>query len=178
MVTRYITDEADVKLLEEVIFDRLYWDRLDEGTITDEEVMDGVRSRIPERLHSVAHEIYYNWIYNIPEWEGMREVVTELKRRGYKLYLLSNICTYFAEHKDEIPILSLLDGCVFSGCIRKVKPTREIFEHLCTTYGIEPSQTVFVDDRKDNIDGGKAFGIRGYLFDGDANKLMRWFDDM
>jgi len=177
MVTRYVTDEADVKLLETVIFDRLYWDKLDEGTITDEEVMNGVRSRIPERLHSVAHDIYYNWIYNIPEWEGMREVVCELKRRGYKLYLLSNICTYFAEHKDEIPMLKLLDGCVFSGCIRKVKPTREIFEHLCTTYGIEPGETVFVDDRKDNINGGEAFGIRGYLFDGDAMKLMRWFDD-
>ena len=176
MVTRYVTDEADVKLLETVIFDRLYWDKLDEGTITDCEVMDGVRSRIPERLHAVAEKIYCNWIYNIPEWEGMREVVCELKKRGCKLFLLSNICTYFADHKDEIPILGLLDGYVFSGEIRTVKPTREIFEHLLAKFGISAEETVFVDDRADNIRGGEACGIRGYLFDGDAAKLMAWLE--
>lgn len=176
MVTRYVTDEADVKLLETVVFDRLYWDRLDEGTISDSEVMDGVRSRIPERLHTAAHEIYYNWIYNIPEWEGMREAVCELKRRGYKLYLLSNICTYFAAHKDEIPMLALLDGCVFSGEIQIVKPTRAIFEHLLTKFGIKAEETVFVDDRADNIAGGEAVGIRGYVFDGDAARFMEWVD--
>jgi len=176
MVTRYITDEADVKLLETVIFDRLYWDKLDEGTISDEAVMEGIRSRIPERLYEASGKIYYNWIYNIPEWEGMREAVTELKRRGYKLYLLSNICTYFAAHRDEIPMLSLLDGCVFSGEIQKVKPSAEIFEHLLNNFGIKAEETLFVDDRAENIRGGEAVGIHGYIFDGDANKLMAYFD--
>ena len=176
MVTRYVTDEADVKLLETVVFDRHYWDRLDEGTISDEEVMDGVRSRIPERLHAAAHDIYYNWIYNIPEWEGMREAVCELKCRGYKLYLLSNICTYFAAHKDEIPMLKLLDGCVFSGEIQIVKPTRAIFEHLLKKFGIKADETIFVDDRRDNIAGGEAVGIRGYVFDGNAARFMEWVD--
>ena len=41
MVGKYVTDEADAKLLKEVLFDRLYWDKLDAGTITDEEAVGG-----------------------------------------------------------------------------------------------------------------------------------------
>ena len=40
MVGKYVSDAADSKLLEEVVFDRLYWDRLDAGTITDGEAME------------------------------------------------------------------------------------------------------------------------------------------
>ncbi|MBO5092626.1 MAG: HAD family phosphatase, partial [Clostridia bacterium] len=39
MVGAYVSDEADKALIEEVVFDRLYWDRLDSGDISDEEVV-------------------------------------------------------------------------------------------------------------------------------------------
>ena len=39
MVGQYVSDPIDAKLLEEVVFDRLYWDRLDAGTISNEEVI-------------------------------------------------------------------------------------------------------------------------------------------
>ena len=37
MVERFVTEEGDSALLQKVVFDRLYWDKLDEGTISDEE---------------------------------------------------------------------------------------------------------------------------------------------
>lgn len=171
MVTRFIEDGVDAALLESVLFDRLYWDPLDAGTITDEEVMRLSYARLPERLHEVAGKIYYSWIYNIPEIDGMRELLTELRERGYKLYLLSNICTYFAAHSDEIPILKLLDGCIFSGCEGVVKPEVAIFERLLSRFSLNADECIFVDDRALNIEGGERAGIRGYLFDGDVNKL-------
>ena len=178
MVGCYVTDARDAKLLTDVIFDRLYWDRLDAGTITDKEVMDGVRSRIPERLHASAEKIYYNWIYNIPEINGMRELLTELRLRGFRLYLLSNICTYFAAHRDEIPMLKLLDGCVFSAEAGFVKPSREIYDHLTAEFGIRADETVFVDDREENIRGAIAAGWNGILFNGDAAELRQKLADM
>ena len=39
MTKQYIKDEKDREVAKEVIFDRLYWDKLDKGTITDEELM-------------------------------------------------------------------------------------------------------------------------------------------
>ena len=57
MVRQYVTDEDDVKLLSQVIFDRLYWDRLDLGTITDEETIKLCRERLPQRLWAVAEKM-------------------------------------------------------------------------------------------------------------------------
>ncbi|MBQ7761443.1 MAG: HAD family phosphatase [Clostridia bacterium] len=179
MVGRYVTNEDDKKLLEEVLFDRLYWDRLDQGTISNEETLSLVKERIPKRLWDVADTIYYNWIYNIPEIDGMRDLVLYLKEKyNVNIYLLSNISTYFSSHREEIPILSLLDGCVFSGEIGIVKPSREIFEHLLNKYNVRAEECIFIDDNEKNIKGAMAVGINTYAFDGDSAKLKKYLDSI
>ena len=177
MVGVYVNDPNDKAMLEKVIFDRLYWDRLDMGTISNEETVNEIKKRISERLWDVAEKIYYNWIYNIPEIEGMRELVNDLKiRHGVKVFLLSNISKYFAAHACELEILKNFDGLVMSASIGIVKPSYEIFDYLCKTYNLTPEETIFVDDRRDNIEGAEKYGIRGYLFDGDAKKLSEYLE--
>ena len=179
MVGAYVSDEADKALIEEVVFDRLYWDRLDSGDISDDEVVSAIKTRLPERLWDVSEKIYYNWIYNIPEIEGMSELIDRIKNRyNVKVYLLSNISNYFASHSEEIPILKKLDGCVFSAPIGIVKPNREIFEHLCKAYKLSPEETLFIDDRLDNIEGALRCGLKGYIFDGDVNRLRDYLDSI
>lgn len=173
MVGQYVTDPADAKLLSEVVFDRAYWDRLDEGTITDEDVLSGCFSRLPERLWQSAEDIYKNWIYHIPPMDGMAELVQELKDAGYSVYLLSNISRYFVNHRAEIPVLSLFQKCIFSSDCGLVKPDAAIFKHLCDSCQILPEETAFVDDNPGNIAGATQFGIRGILFDGDASHLRK-----
>ncbi|MBQ3016090.1 MAG: HAD family phosphatase [Clostridia bacterium] len=178
MCSVYTDNKDDIKLLSEVVFDRLYWERLDAGTIEDEEMMKDVKKRLPERLHEVADKIYYNWIYNLPEIEGMREVISLCRERGFGLYILSNISTYFAAHQDEIPILSLFDGYVFSSLSGAVKPNREIFAHITEKFSLTPSETLFVDDNISNIGGARDFGINAYHFDGDAKKLYSYIESV
>ena len=179
MVGAYVSDEADKALIEEVVFDRLYWDRLDSGDISDKEVVSAIKTRLPERLWDVSEKIYYSWIYNIPEIEGMSELIDRIKNRyNVKVYLLSNISNYFASHSEEIPILKKLDGCVFSAPIGIVKPSREIFEHLCKAYKLSPEETLFIDDRLDNIEGALRCGLKGYIFDGDVNRLRDYLDSI
>lgn len=177
MVGQYVTDPRDAKQLEEVLFDRLYWDALDKGTISDEAVLLACRDRLPERLWEVAEKIYYNWIYHLPEIPGMHALSRRLKEEyGVKLLLLSNISEYFAAHSHEIPCLRHFDGLVLTGPLGIVKPHPEIFDYLCRTYGIFPEETVFIDDNPANIAGAKAFGLHAYLFDGDAEKLAAWLE--
>ena len=179
MVGVYVNDESDKALLEEVVFDRLYWDRLDKGTISNEETISLIKERIPERLWDVAEKIYYNWVYNIPEIDGMSDLLDHLKNKhGVRLFLLSNISNYFASHANEIPILKKLDGLVMSAPIGIVKPSYEIFDHICKKYDINPSEAIFVDDRTDNIEGAEAYGIKGYVFDGNAAKLKKHLDEI
>ena len=164
--------------MERVVFDRLYWDPLDLGTISDEQVVAACKERLPERLWNGAEQSYYRWIYNLPEIPGMRELVQELKSRGFPLFLLSNISTYFASHADEIPILRLFDRCFFTAEYGIVKPSREIFSLLCTQCEIRPEETLFIDDSPKNIAGAQAFGLQTRLFDGDVtalrNDLSEW----
>jgi putative hydrolase of the HAD superfamily len=177
MVGKYVSDKEDAALLEEVVFDRLYWDQLDAGTITDEEVVNACLARLPKRLHAYVPDIYYHWIYHIPEIDGMGDLVDEIKDTyGVRVFLLSNISTYFADHAGEIPVLSKFEKCIFSSVCGSVKPDRKIFEHLCTSCGISAGETLFVDDNEKNIRGARDFGITGYLFDGDVNALRKYLD--
>lgn len=179
MVKKYVDKEADCKLLAEVLFDRLYWDRLDDGTITDAELMKECKGRLPQRLWTVAEKIYYNWIYNIPEIDGMAELVRILKDvHGKRVFLLSNISTYFAQHEKEIPVLSLFEKCIFSAVCKKVKPNKEIFEYLCNECAILPEETLFIDDNPKNIQGAENFGIKGYLFEGNVEKLRSYLETL
>lgn len=174
MCKRYLTNEEDIAVMEEVLFDRLYWDKLDAGTITDEETIALARERLPEHLRDIAAEIFYNWIYMLPEVEGMRTILEDLKANGVPLYLLSNISQYFADHSGEIPILSYFDRCIFSAVCGYTKPHRDIFDYLCRTCDGDPAETLFIDDSAVNIEGAKAAGWMGYRFDGDAAALRRF----
>ena len=179
MVEKFVTDPEDSVLLQKVVFDRLYWDRLDAGTIEDEEVLRLVCERIPERLHASARDIYYNWIYNIPETEGMSELIHDMKERfGVKVFLLSNISKYFADHSSEIACLREFDKCIFSAVCGKTKPNADIYEHLCGECGILPEESVFIDDLQKNVDAAEACGIKGYVFDGDVAKLRKYLHEL
>lgn len=179
MAKQYLSSEEDAVLVADVLFDRLYWDKLDAGTITDQEVVDACKQRLPQRLWDITEKIYYNWIYHIPEIEGMSDLVKAVKNRyGKRVFLLSNISAYFADHAEEIPSLALFERCIFSAVCGMVKPSKEIFEHLCKTCGILPEETIFIDDSPKNIAGAEAFGIRGYLFDGNVSRLQSFLDEI
>lgn len=173
MVGQFVTDPEDAALLETVVFDRAYWDLLDAGTISDEEVLERCRQRLPERLWDVTKRIYDNWVFNIPEIEGMCDLVKQV-REGYgkRVFLLSNISKYFASHADEVPSLRLFEKCIFSSVCGHVKPNPDMFAYLCRECGILPEETIFIDDNPDNIRGAQACGITGCLFDGDVGKLQ------
>lgn len=177
MVRQYVTDEADIRLLSEVLFDRLYWDRLDLGTITGEETIELSCKRLPQRLWDYAEKIYWNWIYNIPEVEGMKDLMKHLKERhGMGVFVLSNISHYFADHAHEIDILNYSDGNVFSARIGITKPDHRIFDYMCKKFGLNPKETIFVDDSEKNIRAAREFGLNGYLFDGNSQKLREYLD--
>ena len=179
IISQYTTDSDDASLLEEVLFDRLYWDRLDDGSIDNEQILSHSASRLPDRLHDTARRILYGWTNNLPEIDGMHDLVVDLKNQyGVKLVLLSNIADYFADHISEFPILSHFDGYVLSGVCKRVKPRPEIFAYLCEQFDLVPSETVFVDDNPANIAGARDFGINAYLFDGDSARLRAYLDQV
>ena len=177
MARKYIKNEEDYNIVYPVVFDRFYWDRIDDGSLTDEQAKAEFCKVLPERLHAVACEIYDNWHKNLLPIDGMAELVKGIKAKGGKLYLLSNVSIGFAEAYKEVPdikeLLSLFDGLVFSGPLHIVKPSAEIFEHIISKYNLKREECMFIDDNEKNIDGAEAVGMKGYLFDGSCENLRK-----
>lgn len=173
-----VKDETLLEEISEVVFDRLYWDRLDAGTISDEEVKEAIRSRLSPEKAELACLAFDGWIDNLPPIPGMPELVAELKSKGAKLYLLSNISESFAKGYSRVPwikdVFDQFDGLVFSGLLGLTKPGKDIFEHLLDKFALPRENCLFIDDSRINIEGAAAVGIRGYLFDGDAEKLWEY----
>lgn len=171
----YVHDPADAKLVREVMFDRLYWDRLDEGSITDSEVKKSACQRIPQRLQEDACRVYDHWYEHLPEIKGMRTLLLDLKAAGRKLYLLSNISLGFEQGYPRVPalreLLSLFDGCVFSGSIGMVKPCEKIYLHLLSKYELRREDCVFIDDSPLNVRGALHVGMESIRFDGNVDSL-------
>ncbi len=96
------------------------------------------------------------------------EMLTALKGKGYKLYLLSNTNslhihwlqhylkkTYQIEDFDE----RFFVKSYYSHLIKMRKPNPEIYEFVLSDAFIKPEETLFVDDNEANILGAQELGI-------------------
>ena len=171
----FVEDEKLRKQISDVVFDRAYWDRLDDASITDDEVKAGIRSRLPDELSDIACEVYDSWIKTLTPVKGMQQLIYDIHKTDKKLYLLSNISVGFANGYQDVKwikeLFDCFDGLVFSGSIKLTKPGTEIFQHLLRTYNLKADECLFIDDNEKNVSGSETVGIKGYLFDGDEEKL-------
>jgi putative hydrolase of the HAD superfamily len=176
---RYISsffadNDEDIELLATVAMSRKYWNAFDEGTLAEEDYLREVKKELPERLHSAVEGLCAKWTSHMPPVPGMEAVVAEIKKAGRGIYLLSNFNKRLRNELYLAPSLLLFDGLVISGEIGMVKPNAEIYEYLLEKYNLKAEECIFVDDRQDNIDAGESVGIKGYLFDGDAEKFREY----
>lgn len=174
----HLSDPADRETIARVAFASPEWRMLDAGTITDEEALALWQSRLPERLRAPMAAIFEDWHRHMPEIPAMCDLVRDLHFAGYPVYLLSNVSLRFAKLKEYFPVFPLMQGYVASAEELVCKPDRRIYEILLERYGLCAENCLFVDDLPANIEGAKAVGMHGYVFDGDADKLRRTLAEM
>ena len=96
------------------------------------------------------------------------EKVVGLKPR-YRVFLLSNICGpiwkncvaqfHAAGYRPE----ECFERLFLSYEMGKAKPGREIYEEMIAETGIVPGETLYFDDRADNIETGRLMGLRASI---------------
>ena len=182
MTSAFVKDPEEAKFVRTVVFDRLYWDRLDRGDITDEETKAGISSRVPEHLKEAACLAYDNWIGNLHLIDGIKDTLLFARKKAEKLILLSNISQKFSREYKNYPmikdVLSIFDDRIFSGELHMVKPSTEFFCHMLEKHCLTPDETLFIDDSPQNVAAAQSLGIHGYLFDGDAKKLKAYIESL
>lgn len=93
------------------------------------------------------------------------ELIAELKAAGYRLFVLSNMSKDYIEFLREMPVFQHFEGEIVSCEVGLIKPEREIYNLLLDRYNLVPEQTIFIDDRKPNVDAAAEVGINPFHFD-------------
>ncbi len=92
-------------------------------------------------------------------------LIHDLKQAGYKLYVLSNMSSDFIAYLRRQDVYAYFDGEVISCEEHVVKPMPEIYDILVERFSLDVSQTMFIDDRKENVDAAERRGITPFHFD-------------
>lgn len=107
------------------------------------------------------------------EMDGIVGLMRELKTMDFRLLGLSNWGPRVHEIMAKLPRpFSLLDGYMISYQVHLLKPHREIFDLFCQKFDVRPEESLFIDDRPDNIQGAIAAGWHSVEFR-DAEQLRK-----
>lgn len=104
---------------------------------------------------------------------GIIELLKELKCKGFKLVVLSNMSKEWGEYIISMHNLEEIFDEIFLTCnIGVKKPSTEIYELTLLKLGAKPEDCIFIDDSQKNIIPAESLGIESILFKS-ANQLRR-----
>lgn len=88
------------------------------------------------------------------------EVMTELRKRGYKLAIASNLALPYGSPVEKL-FSELVDCFVFSYAVGAAKPEAAIFEEVRRNLDISFEELLMVgDSEKNDYDGARACGMK------------------
>ena len=156
--------KKDYLILDKTIFQSGLWERLDLGTMSREELVLKVVSMIGSTYQKKVEEVIWNWPSYIDIYREVFPVLSELKKKGDRIFVLSNTSKVFYDLLDEqlSPLKELLDGFVLSCDIKAIKPDLAMFKEILDKYQLDPANCIFLDDIEDNTSASEKLGIKAY----------------
>jgi len=116
--------------------------------------MSGVSSEL------VWDTFFENSIYN----EDVVEIIKKLKKK-YKVVLFSNnFSDLLRKLLEKHKIAHLFDEIIISSEHKMTKPSQEFFHLMLSIVRAGKDETIFIDDRKLNVDESNKLGIKAFLF--------------
>ena len=136
------------------------WDIFDLGIKSDEEIADIFCKKYPGDEDVIRWFIRHGEYMQVPRPKVWKKV-HELKQKGYKIYILSNYPeSLFKKHTEYADFMDDIDVLMVSYMIHKAKPVEDIYKALCDKYGLDRSESIFFDDRSENVEGAVKFGMK------------------
>ena len=138
---------------------------LEEGQISDAAMYDELIPLCsPGTTCTDIKNAFEKFLTGIPKARLL--ILDRVRAKGYKTYVLSNTNPIFyndwiakAFRQDGKSINDYFDGIVASFQELACKPNPMIFRNLITRYGLNPDETLFLDDSDANCAAANALGI-------------------
>ncbi len=144
-----------------------FFNEYEKGLISDEEFRNHMRAFL-SYSKATDQEIDSAWnalLLNITK--ERYALLNELKSR-YKTFLLSNTNNIHLQAVNEIVLKTsgektldpFFHKAYFSHLMKMRKPDQKIFKSILKENNLNPSETLFMDDILENIEGAKSVGIQ------------------
>jgi putative hydrolase of the HAD superfamily len=142
------------------IFGSQEWLLIDNGNLTPEEAIDSITLRSPLKREEIASVFNKRTDIMFPLESNVR-LLPELKKRGFKLYYLSNFPSdIFEEIKNGFSFFRYFDGGLISAEVKHSKPDVRFYHILIEKYGIVPEDSLYIDDNESNIITAELLGMQ------------------
>ena len=143
-------------------------ERMERGELSWEEACDEMR-RLDNRPEVTDEQIA--WVYGefLARVDTAKiERIEQLRREGYRLYVLSNtnrvafeaVCRHFRNAGRDLE--ACFDEIFLSYRLKLLKPSPAIFEEVIRRADIRPEETLFIDDGARNAAAAAALGFHTY----------------
>ena len=151
-------------------FEALYWvdrhayDRGDLNGLTfwQKLVSDAALDLAPHDIHALNRWDARMWTTSNPQMLAWHQA---LKAHGLKTAILSNMGdTVMESISEEFAWIEDFDLLIWSYQHRMAKPEPAIYELLLDKLGTAPDETLFLDDKLENIEAARQLGIVGLQF--------------
>lgn len=152
------TSERQINLLE------IYM-KSSRGDISKKETSNLMAKELhisPEKTEKLFNDVYKK---NTRENSELYDYILWLKKEGYKIGILS---TQFHLSKDVLIPKKYYEtfNAMEISCDDKLrKPDKKAFELILERLKVRPEESIFIDDKQENIDAAEKLGIKTILFE-------------
>ncbi|MDR0822415.1 MAG: HAD family phosphatase [Endomicrobium sp.] len=159
----FATPQAVEDFMKDIDFETVN-DKGDRGFNISEQ-LKGLIIKFPQ-YKEVLQAYDRDWLDAITnDVEGSYDMAMQLKRNGYKVYILSNWeAEKFRIINKQKKFLENFDGYIISGDIGIVKPDLRIYKALLDKYNLSAQECLFFDDKPANVEAAKEAGFSGLIF--------------
>ena len=164
LVRQIADDAARLKFIEDV--DLYAWHETLDGGRPYAEAAAELEEKFPQYAALIAA-----WSDRFGETitgpvPGVHALVEALDARGVPLFAITNFSADFWPpfHEKERAFFARFRDIIVSGEVRLLKPDPAIYWLALDRFGLRPAETLFVDDRRINVEAALAVGMRAHLF--------------
>jgi len=156
-------------------FDEIYsqakqvqvFDKLETGELTPDEFREYMKEIVPSLQLSDIDKAWNAMLLDLPA--SRIDLLKKLKKK-YRLFLLSNtneihikcfrkiIDSFYGENIFD----AIFENQYYSSEIGMRKPNPECFQYVLEKNGMEPSETLFIDDSIQHVEGARKLKINAY----------------